>query len=37
MNDDGLNFLWAIINGLLPAGAIVGSLASSYFVDYFGR
>jgi hypothetical protein len=37
LNEDEINYLWAIINGLLPCGALVGSLGASYIVDYFGR
>jgi hypothetical protein len=37
LSESELNSLWAVINCLLPLGAIFGSLGSSFLVDYFGR
>ena len=37
MTNDDVDRLWDITNGLMPLGAIVGSLMSSFIVNYFGR
>ncbi len=32
-----LNVLWAVTNGLMPGGGMVGGVLSGVVADYFGR
>lgn len=37
LNSNIINVLWAVTNGLMPAGGMVGGLCSGFVADYFGR
>lgn len=37
MSDDYFTFLWALTNGLMPLGGMIGAINSGNVADKFGR